>query len=62
MITSKNDKITVVKTTCGKHYVLGYPRLPEIRDQETIDELHRQRLTSSAKKAQAWADRMGAKL
>ena len=62
MITSKNGRITAVKTTCGKYYVLGYPILPEIRDQETIDELHRQRLTSSAEKAQAWADRMGAKL
>ena len=62
MITSKNGKVRVVKTTCGKYYVLGCPILPKLRDQETIDEMHRQRLTSSAEKAQAWADRMGAKL
>lgn len=62
MITSKNGKITVVKTTCGKYWVLGPVKLPTVRDRQTIDEFHRSRLTSSAEKAQDWADREEAKL
>lgn len=61
-ITSTHGRITVVPNTEGTHYVLGYIVMPEFRDRQTLERLHSERLTRSAKKAKAWADYVEARL
>lgn len=61
-ITSTNGRITVVPNYDKTHYVLGPIKMPEFRDRQTLDRLHEQRLTRSARKAQEWADRVEALL